>query len=523
MKNKDALFQLIKSLSNNEKRYFTLFAARHIIGDKNNYLKLFEAIDKQKIYDEKKLAKLFAHTSMGDNLRMNRHYLYKLILKSMRSYRSEASIDAQLKGSLNDIEFLYEKGLYAQCDKILSKTKESAVKYEKYELLIEVLRWERNLLVMDSMVKDLRQRIEAIYEEQAAVLKKMRNITDYRRLADIQFSIRMLTRQTRNENEMQEFNTMMSIRLLQDEHYALTKEAKRGFYYINAAFHDYAGNYLKTYPYYKQMVELIESSPLQIPERPHIYIFGLYNLGRVACQLAMYDELFSVLKKMREIPENLGSKCSEGIKAEIFERSSLLELNMYIYTCNFEKAISLISEIEKGMVEFKWKIRKEFEISCFFDFAYFYVIQQEYNKALVWINKLINDAADTGARQDIYCITRILNLIIHYELGNEDVMEHLVKSTYRYLYKRNRLYKVETCILNFIRTKLLGVNPTRAGLTDVFKELKTELEEIIRDPFEVKFLENFDLVSWLESKIQNRPFAEIVRKRQMKFLKKELN
>src|SRR3972149_10322853 len=129
MKNKDALVQLIKSLSNNEKRYFTLFAARHIIGDKNNYLKLFEAIDKQKTYNEKKLAELFAHTPMGDNLRMNRHYLYKLILKSMRLYRSETSIDTRLKGSLNDIEFLYEKGLYAQCDKILSKTKELAVKY----------------------------------------------------------------------------------------------------------------------------------------------------------------------------------------------------------------------------------------------------------------------------------------------------------------------------------------------------------------------------------------------------------
>ncbi len=46
------LFQLIKSLNKSEKRYFNLYASRHTIGEKNNYVILFEAIDKQIEYDE---------------------------------------------------------------------------------------------------------------------------------------------------------------------------------------------------------------------------------------------------------------------------------------------------------------------------------------------------------------------------------------------------------------------------------------------------------------------------------------
>jgi hypothetical protein len=48
----DQLFRLIKSLTTAEKRYFKIFASRHSIGGKNEYVNLFDAIDKQSKYDE---------------------------------------------------------------------------------------------------------------------------------------------------------------------------------------------------------------------------------------------------------------------------------------------------------------------------------------------------------------------------------------------------------------------------------------------------------------------------------------
>ena len=42
------LFQLIQSLSRTEKAYFKKYTSLHVIGERNNYVKLFNAIEKQK-------------------------------------------------------------------------------------------------------------------------------------------------------------------------------------------------------------------------------------------------------------------------------------------------------------------------------------------------------------------------------------------------------------------------------------------------------------------------------------------
>ena len=48
------------------------------------------------------------------------------------------------------------------------------------------------------------------------------------------------------------------------------------------------------------------------------------------------------------------------------------------------------------------------------------------------------------------------------------------------------------------------------------KYLKKQLLLIAQDPYEGQELEHFDLISWLNSKIQNRPFAEVVKEKALK-------
>lgn len=40
-----ALYELIRSLTKSEKRYFKIYASRHTIGEKNNGIKIFDFID----------------------------------------------------------------------------------------------------------------------------------------------------------------------------------------------------------------------------------------------------------------------------------------------------------------------------------------------------------------------------------------------------------------------------------------------------------------------------------------------
>ena len=54
------LFELIKSLSSSEKGYFRKRSFLQVKGDETNYLKLFIAIDKQTVYNEKELLEKFS-------------------------------------------------------------------------------------------------------------------------------------------------------------------------------------------------------------------------------------------------------------------------------------------------------------------------------------------------------------------------------------------------------------------------------------------------------------------------------
>ena len=53
------LHKLIKSLSQSEKRFFKIYASRHVIGEQNNYVQLFDAIANQKNYNEKAIKEKF--------------------------------------------------------------------------------------------------------------------------------------------------------------------------------------------------------------------------------------------------------------------------------------------------------------------------------------------------------------------------------------------------------------------------------------------------------------------------------
>jgi len=117
------LHRLIKSLSKSEKRYFSIYASRHTAGETNNYLKLFEAIDKQTDYDEEAILKQFKKEAFVNKFSIAKARLYDTILDSLDAFHSNSSIDAQLKKDLHCAEILYKKTLYDQCAKLLLSAK----------------------------------------------------------------------------------------------------------------------------------------------------------------------------------------------------------------------------------------------------------------------------------------------------------------------------------------------------------------------------------------------------------------
>ncbi|MBK7253109.1 MAG: hypothetical protein IPI04_04105 [Ignavibacteria bacterium] len=87
MKSSDEIFQLIKSMSDKEKRFFRKKYILFISDDDNNYLKLFDEISKQtdtnEDYDEKKVKEGSYSGKFIKNLSFHKNYLYNTLLNSL--------------------------------------------------------------------------------------------------------------------------------------------------------------------------------------------------------------------------------------------------------------------------------------------------------------------------------------------------------------------------------------------------------------------------------------------------------
>jgi hypothetical protein len=110
----------------------------------------------------------------------------------------------------------------------------------------------------------------------------------------------------------------------------------------------------------------------------------------------------------------------------------------------------------------------------------------------------------------VQCYARVLHLLAHYELGNLDLVEHLIKSVYRFMAKMQNLSEVEEEIFRFLR-RSLNLRPDE--ITDAFIQLRNSLKKHEGNPLITRSFMYLDIISWLESKIEKRPVQDIIQEK----------
>ena len=84
----------------------------------------------------------------------------------------------------------------------------------------------------------------------------------------------------------------------------------------------------------------------------------------------------------------------------------------------------------------------------------------------------------------------------------------------------NDLHEVQKAMIRFVRT-LGDIYPHQ--LKSAFVNLHKELKKYENDPYERRAFLYLDILSWLESKIENRPVGEIIREKSKIINRKERN
>ena len=498
---KDDLFILIKSLTKSEKGYIKKFALRHRNKSGNNYIMLLDEIEKQtkkNKYDELFLKQKFTDKHFVKNFPVAKAYVYETILRSLNSYYTNSNKDNELKEKVRSIEILYRKALYPQCLKLLKRTKAEARRYDNFTQQLELIKWERNLIHEGAYPGEPYENLERTYKEEKEILLKIQNIGDYRMMS---YRILNTGRKPQGSVSIKEF---LNNPLLQNEEEALSFPAKINFHHIRAAIFDAAEDTLNAYRERRKTVEIMEQYPEKIKENRINYLISLYNLTSMCYKLKYYDELSACLGKIRSIPEKVSKGISENIRMLMFVGPSTLSLKMYIDKGEFEKGTWEAEEIQKKLAEYDNKLNPSDKLACIYYLAYVYFGAGKYKEALFWLNKILNEKSEY---REITNSAAILNMIVHYELKNFELLEYLIKSTYRRLRKQKILSEFEQELLQFLRKTPAIVSTSE--LNDVLSETKNVITNLNDD----KHSEYFDFKSWLESKITGKQFSDIVKEK----------
>ncbi len=506
MKTSIDLFQLIKSLTKSEKRYFKLTARSQKAKGGSNYLKLFEAIEKQQVYDEELIKKKFSGSAFIKHLPSEKNYLYTLIEKSLVKFHASSSDEIELDDHLHAAEIFFKKGLYLQSSKALEKALSLALESELYSKLFKISELQLQLIPQVALsAESMKEKYTRSLENVRLAFRMLENQARYNELhSDFYQLIRKEGELARSAAERLRLENIMLDPLLQDESHALTKSSRRLFYFIHATYHHVTGNPEKAYHFEEREVAQMESDKKMMTDSSLIYTARVSNMCETSLRMKNYSLCKKNLEKLRNAPAAYPLE-----KARLFYRYYDFALRLQVMTGEFDKAVALVKPIESGFARYKENIHKSRQISLYYHFAYAYFGNGDYKASLGWINRVLEEKTDL--RSDLLCYARLLNCIVHFELKNYLQLESAYKSTQYFFSKRKKLYQFEATFLKYFR-KVCNA-PGSKTEKNVLTDFNNELLALLKDPRESAALEYFDLPSWLESRIEKRLFAEIIKRK----------
>jgi hypothetical protein len=500
----DALFQLVHSLEKSEKRNFRLYATRNTSSEDLKILQLFDALDKMADYDEELLLKRNPSIKKLQLSNIKAH-LYKQLLASLRVLKSQDNIDLQLHEQLDYARILYNKGLYLQSLKILEKIKEIAKAHHQVSLLPQVLFLEKKIESLH-ITRSMEDRAELLADEADKANQRLVSITKLSNLSLKLYSWYIKNGHARNESDV------IALEKFFKEEVPLEIEKVTGFYerlYLYQSYCWYAfirQDFLMYYRYTQKWVDLFEKDPFMIEVETAHYIKAMHNLLGAHFNLQNVVKFREELLKFETFAESDLVAQNDNNRIQTFVYIYISKINQHFLEGTFAEGLNIVPYIEEKLKEYSLYLDKHRVLVFYYKIASLYFGSGDYEKTIDYLNKIINWKVDL--RTDLQCYARLLHLIAHYELGNVDILEYLIKSVYRFMAKMESLSIVEEEIFKFLRSSF---HLSYRKLKPEFEKLLNRLKMLESDKYETRAFLYLDFPSWLESKVNGVPVAEVIR------------
>lgn len=502
------LFNLIKSLSKSEKRHFKLFTKRISPEENKKFVSMFDVVDGMLVYDEAVLRKKVPQISETQIPNMKAH-LYDQILRSLRMNAPKKSMSHQIVHLVENARILYEKCLYADALSLVDKAKAKARQADYFALMPELLELEKNAL-RQGMRQNISERTDNLIHESQLANHAIHNINSFSNLALKLNSYYQKQGFIRNPDDLKRTKKYL------DQNLPAFSESKLSFTELIHLYNTLCGYYLfvqdfkKALTYSRKWVKLFSEHEEMQTFHTEFYIRALNTILVCLNKLDLYEEFMLMHRQLTAIKRNTKITLTKHLNLNLFKTIYIHEINRHFMLGEYRSGTRIVSKFQDELNKIIHLLDKHTVLIFYYKIACLYVGSSNFKTAIRWLNLVIYEP-DTSLREDLHAFARILRLICYYELNDTNMIEMNIRATYRFLLRKKEFGKYESYILKFLREA--GDAVTREVLIEKFSALKRHLVPLEKNIYERRAFYYFDIISYLDSKIEDKPIEQKVKEK----------
>lgn len=471
------------------------------------YVLLYSHIIKNGKLDEPKLLKKHPQIkkSQLSNLRAQ---LYTQLLRSIRDLRKENYAEIKAREQFDFAKILYSKGQYKASLDMLQKAKEYAMILNQRPLEYLAINFEKHI-ESHHITGSVSNKAKHLDRESKDIIAQLELTNQLSNLSLLLYGMFLKRGYVKDQNGHNFIRSFYENHLPDFEYTSLDFYQKLYLDQAQVWYYQMLQDFSQYYKFSRRWVDLFEEYPEMKRPETTLYIKGIHNVLN-ALFLAKKTNLFEEnLKLFNQIQSDKQLSLSLNERSQLILFKSIHQINNIFLKANYKDDHSFIEEIKTILDKkiYPWDINRNiifrYKIAC----VHFGANQLDLcSKQLdIIVNKALK-----GINVDIQCFARILNLIAHFDKGNELLVAYKVKSVFRFLLKMEELGEVQKEILRFIR-KTPSIAPS--DIIEEFKQLKTKLIVLEKDPIQRRPFLYLDIISWLDSKIFKISMADAIRRR----------
>jgi hypothetical protein len=498
----ERLHRLIRALSPSELRYFRIFVRGKSQKD-SKYLRALDWLYTHEHYDSEAL-QLFLYGAEKVTTKKYaemKAYLYDLLLSGLRQFDEERQTPEQeLNTLMRHVSVLFKRGHYTDCAELLHRATKTARQFEYFQQHLDIIRWEKHLAYVSLDVDFLHRHLAELEEREQQLLAQLNNLYQYRSAFFELYALLKHDSGQRNEQGLKALQQWIEKELFSSPEKALSGRALIAYYRVYNLYY-YAVQDLNAFAETgKKLIEIIENQSFILKENLTDYIAALSNMILASGLKNDHGTVDACLQKLRAI-----KPITEDDRRKIHRQYYTARFALCQSRGEFEAARS---EIEACQAEATQLQSSDYETASFhFQYACICFGCADFEGALDHVNEWMSQPRSVE-REDLQVLGRLLELILHYELGNTVLLESLLRSAMRFMRKKNRLYGLERRFIHLMRG--LERAKTEAAKIKLFETMSEDWQKM---PGSAALNQALNLHAWFVAKATKQEYAGIVRQK----------